>query len=232
MITGSLRAVPDLPTRAATVGLVSEVSETDAASFQVVRPRLFGIAYRVLGSASEADDVVQDAWIRWQGTDRGEIRDPAAFLVTMTARLALTVGQSARMRREISGAPLEPDAVDLGDDPSRIAEQGEALELALLALLAQLSATERAAYVLREAFDYPHRRIAEVLGLSEANARQLVTRARGRLRGERRRRVGAAEHRRLLDTFVAAAQTGDLAPLERLLAAEIADDSSHERLAA
>jgi RNA polymerase sigma-70 factor (ECF subfamily) len=232
MITRSLSSVAEAPARAATVGRVGEVCDTDAASFQIVRPRLFGIAYRVLGSPSEADDVVQDAWIRWQGTDRGKIRDPAAFLATMTARLALTVGQSARARREISSGPLQADAVDLGDDPSRVAEQGEALELALLALLEKLSATERAAYVLREAFDYPHRRIAEVLGLSEANARQLVTRARGSLRGERRRRVGAAEHRRLLDTFVAAALTGDLASLDRLLAAELTEDGARERLAA
>ena len=192
------------------------------ASFQIVRPRLFGIAYRVLGSANEADDVVQDAWIRWQRTDRGKIRDPAAFLATMTARLALTVGQSAHARREICSGPLQADAVDAGYDPPRVAERGEALELGLLALLEKLSATERAAYMLREAFEYPHRRIAEVLGLSEANARQLVTRARVRLCGERRRRVCVAEHRRLLDSFVAAAQTGDLASLERLLVAEIA----------
>jgi RNA polymerase sigma-70 factor, ECF subfamily len=208
------------------------VSETDAASFQMVRPRLFGIAYRVLGNACEADDVVQDAWIRWQGTDRGEVRDPAAFLVTMTARLALTVGQSARVRREISTEPQRADAVSLADDPCRIAEQAEALELALLALLEKLSATERAAFVLREAFDYPHRRVAEVLGLSEANARQVVTRARARLRGEPGRRVRAAEHRRLLHAFGAAAHTGDLASLERLLAGEIAEDGSRERLAA
>jgi RNA polymerase sigma-70 factor, ECF subfamily len=190
-----------------------EVSDADAAAFQTVRPRLFGIAYRVLGSASEADDVVQDAWIRWQRTDRSEIRDPTAFLVTMTGRLALTVGQSARMRHEVSGVPLETGAADPGDDPARIAEQAQELELALVALLEKLSATERAAFILREAFDYPHRRIAEDLGLSEANARQLITRARARLRGERRRRVGAAEQRRLRDTFLAATQTGDLAPL-------------------
>ena len=197
------------------------------ASFQIVRSRLFGIAYRVLGSASDADDVVQDAWIRWQRTDRGKIRDPAAFLATMTARLALTVGQSARARREFCSGPLQSDAVDLGHDPSRVAERGEVLELGLLALLERLSATERAAYVLREAFEYPHRRIAEVLGLSEANVRQLVTRARVRLCGERRRRVGVAEHRRLLDSFVGAAQTGDLAPLERLLVAEIRRPVTH-----
>jgi RNA polymerase sigma-70 factor, ECF subfamily len=205
-----IRPNPDVP------------DETGAASFYVVRPRLFGIAHRVLGSANDADDVVQDAWIRWQGTDRRQIRDPAGFLITMTTRLALTTGQSARARREICSWPLEVDAVDLGDDPSRVAEQDDALERALFALLQKLSATERAVYVLREAFGYPHRRIAELLGLAEANARQIVTRARMHLRGERRRMVDANEHRCLVDTFVAAARTGDLASLERLLAAEIA----------
>jgi len=205
---------------------------TDTASFQTVRPRLYGVACRVLGSPSEADDIVQDAWIRWQGTDRDEIRDPTGFLITMTARLALTVGQSARARREISSEPQELDAVDVGDDPSRVAEQGDAIERALLTLLERLSATERAAYVLRESFDYPHRRIAELLGLSEANARQIVTRARGHLRGHRRRHVGALEHRRLIDNFIAAAQTGDLASLERLLVADIAEGETHDRLAA
>jgi len=176
------------------VALSVVTDDTDVASFQVVRRRLFGIAYRVLGSANDADDVVQDAWIRWQGTDRSEIRDPAGFLITMTTRLALTAGQSARARREISCGPLETDAVDLGDDPSRVAEQDDALEHALLELLEKLSATERAAYVLREAFDYPHRAIAELLGLSEANVRQIVTRARVRLRGARRRMVDETQH--------------------------------------
>jgi RNA polymerase sigma-70 factor (ECF subfamily) len=134
------------------------VSERDAASFQIVRPRLFGIAYRVLGSASDADDVVQDAWIRWQRTDRSEIRDPAAFLGAMTARLAHTVGQSARERRAMEP---EVDAPALDEDPLRLAAQGEALELALLALLERVSATERAADALREAFDYRQRRIGE-----------------------------------------------------------------------
>jgi RNA polymerase sigma-70 factor, ECF subfamily len=204
-----------------------EVSETDAASFQIVRPRLLGIAYRVLGNVSEADDVVQDAWIRWQRTDRDTIREPAAFLSTMTTRLALTVEQSARVRHEISAGALETDAIDLGDDPSRVVEQGEAVEIALREVLEKLSPTERAAYILREAFDYPHRRIAAMLRTSEANARQLVARARAHLRGQRRRAVGAAEHRSLVDSFVAAAQSGDLAPLERQLTAGLA-----ERLAA
>jgi RNA polymerase sigma-70 factor (ECF subfamily) len=192
----------------------------DVESFEGVRPRLFGIARRVLGNEAEADDVVQDAWLRWQGTDRSQVRDPVAFLATMTARLALTVGQSARVRREIATGPLLVETADLGADPSLDAEQAEALELALLTLLEKLTPAERAAYVLREAFDYPHRRIAEVLRLSEANARQLVTRARRRLSGERRRPAAAGEHRRLLDAFVAAAQTGDLAPLEQVLAGD------------
>jgi RNA polymerase sigma-70 factor (ECF subfamily) len=194
------------------------VSQADAESFAGVRPRLFGIARRVLGNASDADDVVQDAWIRWQRTDRSQVRDPVGFLVTTTARLALTAGQSARARHEIAIGPAPADAVDLGADPLREVEDGEALEQALLALLEKLSPAERAVYILREAFDYPHRRVAEVLGLSEANARQLVTRARARLAGERRRRAGAAEHRRLVEAFVAAAEHGELEPLEDLLA--------------
>ena len=202
------------------------VSEADAESFAGVRPRLFGIARRVLGDASGADDVVQDAWIRWQRTDRSQVRDPVGFLVTTTARLALNAGQSARARHEIAIGPLDDGAVDPGADPSRAAEQGEALELALRALLERLSPTERAVYVLREAFDYPYRRIAELLGLSEANARQLVTRSRGRLRGDRRRRAGAAEHRELLDAFVTAAQTGELEPLERLLTSATAEHAA------
>jgi RNA polymerase sigma-70 factor (ECF subfamily) len=214
------------------VGRASETSDADAASFEALRRKLFRIAYRVLGNASEADDVVQDAWIRWQRTDRDTIRDPAAFLVTMTARLALTVGQSARVRHEISSGPLELDVVDLAGDPSRVVEASEALALALRTLLEKLSATERAAYVLREGFDYPHRQIAELLGLSEANVRQIVSRAHGRLGCGGRRRVNAAEHQCLLNTFVAAAHTGDLASLERLLTDDTPEEGSHERLAA
>ena len=197
-----------------------EVSEADAALFHTARPRLFGIAYRVLGAASEADDVVQETWIRWQGTDRSEVRDAAAFLATTTTRLAINVAQSARARRETYVGPWLVDPIDAAADPSRDAEQSEALESAVLVLLQELPPAERAAYVLREAFDYPYRHIAHVLALSEANARQVVTRARRHLSGGHRRPVGANEHQRLLDTFVAAAQTGDLATLEQLLAAD------------
>jgi RNA polymerase sigma-70 factor (ECF subfamily) len=201
---------------------LAPVSEADAASFQSVRPRLFGIAYRVLGSPNEADDVVQDAWIRWQDTDRSKVRDPTAFLATATTRLAINVTQSARARRETHVGPSLPEQADPGADPALGAEQGEALELAVRMLLEKLSPTERAVYVLREAFDYSYRQISQVLGLSEANARQLAARARRRLAGELRRPVAASEEHALLDAFLAAAQTGDLATLEQLLTADVA----------
>jgi RNA polymerase sigma-70 factor, ECF subfamily len=221
MIARSLRSVAEAPAPAATVGRVAEVSEADAASFQIVRPRLFGIAYRVLGSASEADDVVQETWIRWQGTDRTEVRDVAAFLATTTMRLALNVSQSAHARRETHIGLWHFDRVDAAANPWLDAERGDAVESAVRMLVQKLSPAERAAYVLREAFDYPYRHVAQALGLSEANARQLVTRARRRLCGDHRRPVGATEHQRLLNAFVAAAQTGDLTSLEQLLAADV-----------
>jgi RNA polymerase sigma-70 factor (ECF subfamily) len=207
---------------AAAAGIVDRaVSDADAASFQSARPRLFGIAYRMLRTASEAEDVVQDTWIRWQRADRSEVRDAAAFLAATTTRLAINVAQSARARRETHAGPWLLDPVDADADPALGAERRDALEVAVHLLLEKLSPTERAAYVLREAFDYPYRDIAQVLGLNEANARQLVTRARRRLAGDHRRPVGTDERERLLDTFVAAAQTGDLATLEHLLARDV-----------
>jgi RNA polymerase sigma-70 factor, ECF subfamily len=206
----------------ATLDRAGEVSDADAASFQQVRQRLFGIAYRVLGSATDADDVVQEAWIRWHRTDRTEVRDTASFLATTTTRLAINVIQSARARHETHIEPQLIDRVDTRADPLLDAQQGEALELALGALLEKLSPAERAVYVLREAFDYPYRKISEVLPLSETNARQLITRARRRLAGEHRRPIDVRERQRFLDAFVVAAKTGDLVRLEQLLTADMA----------
>ena len=200
--------------------MTAPVSDLDVASFRRNRRRLFGIAYRVVGSATEADDVVQDAWLRWQRTDRSEIRDSGAFLATTTTRLAINVTQSAHARRETPVIAYQPESADPRADPSLDLERGEALELALRMLLAKLSPTERAAYVLREAFDYPYREIARVLALNEANARQLVVRARRRLMGGNGRAVEAAEHQRFGEAFAEAAQFGALAPFERLLAAD------------
>ncbi|POM26765.1 ECF RNA polymerase sigma factor SigJ [Actinomadura rubteroloni] len=191
-----------------------------AAVFADVRPRLFGIAYRMLGSAAEAEDVVQDAWLRWQTYDRAAVADPVAFLATATTRLAINVLQSARVRREAYTGPWLPEPVATGDDPHLGAERGEALGFAVLILLERLSPTERAAYVLREAFDYPYPRIAEIVRTSEAAARQLVSRARKHVRSERRAPATVAEQRRLLTAFVTAARAGDLAALEKILATD------------
>jgi RNA polymerase sigma-70 factor (ECF subfamily) len=190
------------------------------ATFEVVRPRLFGIAYRVLGGAAEAEDVVQDTWIRWHGTSRREVRDAPAFLATATKRLAINVADSARARHEAPSGAWLPKPVDVAADPTVGVERDDELELAVRALFEKLSATERAVYVLREGFDYPYRRIAELLELSEANARQLLVRARARLGCKRRRPVPRDEHRRLFAAFSAASQTGDLAQLEELLAGD------------
>ncbi|MEV0400092.1 RNA polymerase sigma-70 factor [Actinoallomurus sp. NPDC050550] len=192
-----------------------------ASVFVGLRPRLFGIAYRMLGSSAEAEDVVQEAWVRWQTTDHAAVKEPEAFLATITTRLAINVGQSARKRRETYAGPWLPEPVDTSADPQVGAERGEALELAVLFLLEKLSPTERAAYVLRESFDYPYGQIAEILQLSEANTRQLVSRARKHLAAERRTPVSRAEHRRLLEAFLAAAQTGNLTTLEELFAADV-----------
>lgn len=197
------------------------LAPVDVSSFEAVRPRLFGIAYRTLESATDADDVVQNTWIRWQRTDRNKVRDEAAFLATTTKRLALNVVQSAPARRETPLDPRYPEPVDLQADPTLGVERREALEVAVRMLMENLSATERAAYVLREAFDYPYRQISDVLATSEANARQLVTRARLRLAGEPRRQAGAAEQQQFIDAFVGAAQTGDLTALEQVLTAHV-----------
>ena len=156
------------------------------ADFEQARPRLFGIAYRMLGSATEAEDIVQDAWLRWQGvTD--DVDNPTAYLATITTRLSLTALESARMRRESYIGPWLPEPVDTSADPLLGAERAEALSLAVLLLLERLTGAERAAYVLREAFAYSFRDIAGVLETTEENARQLASRARAHLSRDRDR---------------------------------------------
>ncbi|MFB8030174.1 MULTISPECIES: RNA polymerase sigma-70 factor [unclassified Streptomyces] len=193
--------------------------------FLGARPQLFGIAYRVLGSAVEAEDIVQEAWLRWQGTDRSAVREPAAFLATVTTRLAINLARSARVRRESYTGPWLPEPVDTRTDPQLGAERAEALDLAVLFLLEKLNPVERAAYVLREAFDYPYERIADILETSGAHARQLVSRARKHLSAERREPVSSADHRRLLEVFLAAARSGRLSALEDVLTADVVSHS-------
>jgi RNA polymerase sigma-70 factor (ECF subfamily) len=187
------------------------------AAFEATRARLFGIAYRLLGTSADAEDVVQDTWIRWQGTDRSEIRNVEAFLVTTASRLALTAAGTARARRELYVGPWLPEPIPTADDAVATVERGEALELALLLLMERLSPIERAVYVLREAFDYPYREIGEFLGVSEELARQKGHRARAHVARERGGRVAPAERDRLLNAFLAAAQRGDLGGLRSML---------------
>ena len=190
-------------------GDVGELEEA-AAVFMSLRPRLFGIAYRMLSSATEAEDLVQDVWLRWQRSDRSAVASPAAFLATTMTRLAINALQSARARRETYIGPWLPEPVDTSADPYLGAERGEALEFASLLLMEKLTPSERAAYVLREAFDYPYGQIAGILQSTEPAVRQLVSRARKHMTAERRVPVSAAEQRELLSSFIAAARSGDM----------------------
>jgi len=203
------------------LGVQMMASDDGVSVFESVRPRLFGIAYRMLGSAAEAEDIVQDAWLRWQGTDRSAVVDPPAFLATTTTRLAITFAQSARSRRETYIGPWLPEPVDTSGDPRLGAERAEALEFAVLLLLERLSPTERAAYVLREAFECSYDQIAHTIRSTEANARQLVTRARKHISDGRRRAVSSIEQKRLLSAFIVASQKGDLPALEKLFASDV-----------
>jgi len=199
--------------------------ESDAnglAAFVGVRPRLFGIAYRILGSPADAEDVVQDVWLRWQATDRSVVLNAPAYLATATTRLAINVVQSARSRRETCVGTWLAEPVDASPDPQLEAERGEAVERAVRLLLETLSPRERAAYVLREAFNYRYSQIADVLRLGEANIRQLVSRARRHVAHRPHAQVSSAERRRLLGAFIAAAQQGNCAALEELFASDVA----------
>ena len=171
----------------------------------------------MLGSAAEAEDIVQDVWLLWQSTNRSVVENPPAFLATITTRLCINLAQCAHSRRETYIGTWLSEPVDTSVDPGLGVERGEALRLAVLVLLEKLSPTERAAYILREAFDYAYRQIADILQMEEANTRQLVSRARKHIADDRRTPVRSGEQRRLLEAFVAAAQKGDMAALEGLL---------------
>jgi RNA polymerase sigma-70 factor (ECF subfamily) len=187
------------------------------AIFAALRPRLFGIAYRMLGSAAEAEDVVQDAWVRWSGAAQREIEDPTGFLVTMVARQALDVLGSARVRRAAYVGPWLPEPISTAPttDP-------HALSLAFLHLLERLTPAERAAYLLVEVFDYRHAEVAAMLGKTEAGCRQLVARARKAVRAGRPRPVAPDAHQRILVGFLSACASGDVAGLARMLADDVA----------
>ncbi|WP_020525130.1 RNA polymerase sigma factor SigJ [Catelliglobosispora koreensis] len=200
-------------------------SQDEAAEeFQRHRPRLLGVAYRLLGSAWDAEDVVEEAAIRWLQTDRTGIAEPAAFLTTVVTRLALDHLKSARVRRESYYGPWLPEPVPAGRGqlgPLETAEQRESLSLATMRLMERLTPPERGVYVLRTAFDMPYAEIAEILSVSVDSARQLFHRAQNRISGVDRFESSPAEHTRLLESFLAAAAKGDFAGLTSMLAQDV-----------
>jgi RNA polymerase sigma-70 factor (TIGR02957 family) len=194
--------------------------------FDELRPSAFAIAYRMLGSVSEAEDVVQEGFLRLHRAREGgeRIESPPAYLSTVVSRLSLDQLRSARVRREayVGEWLPEPLVANADDDPARKAEMADSLSLAFLVLLESLSPEQRAAFLLREVFDEPYDRIADIVGTSEQNARQLVTRARRHVEERRPRFEASREQREELATrFFAAAEDGDLEGLEELLAHDV-----------
>jgi RNA polymerase sigma-70 factor (TIGR02957 family) len=194
--------------------------------FEELRRSAFAIAYRMLGSVSEAEDVVQEGFLRLHRAREGgeRIESPRAYLSTVVSRLSLDHLRSAVVRREtyVGEWLPEPLVASADDDPARAAEMADSLSLAFLVLLESLSPEQRAAFLLREVFDEPYDRIAEIVGTSEQNARQLATRARRHVEQRRPRFETSREQREELATrFFAAAEEGDLQGLEELLAHDV-----------
>jgi RNA polymerase sigma-70 factor (ECF subfamily) len=191
-----------------------------------LRPVSFAIAYRMLGSVSEAEDIVQEALLRVHRTlDEGDrIESPPAFVSTVTTRLAINELRSARARREEYVGEWLPEPIVTGgtDDPARHAEMADSLSLAMLTLLESLSPEQRAVLLLHDVFDYDHAQIAEIIGKSPDNVRQLASRARRHVEARRPRFQASREHQQALASrFFAAAREGDLAGLESLLAHDV-----------
>jgi hypothetical protein len=159
--------------------------------------------------------------LRWQSTNRNAVENPPAFLATTTTRLCINLVQSAHTRRETYVGIWLPEPVDTSADPTIGAERSEALKLAVLLLLEKLSPSERAAYVLREAFDYSYGQIADILHMEEANVRQLVSRGRKHIADGRRTTVSSDEQRRFLEAFIAAARKADMTALEGLFTEDV-----------
>jgi RNA polymerase sigma-70 factor (ECF subfamily) len=196
----------------------------DVDRFEAARPRLAAIAYRLLGSAGDAEDAVQETFLRWQATDVDRVDVPEAWLTKVLTNLCLNQLASARARRETYVGQWLPEPLLAGDPllgPAETAEQRESVSYAVLTLLERLSPNERAVYVLREAFDYPHREIAAILDITEAASQQLLHRARTHVAdGRARSEIDAAAARRIVEEFLAAAASGRTEPLVRLLTAD------------
>jgi RNA polymerase sigma-70 factor, ECF subfamily len=191
--------------------------------FNTHRSLLFGIAYRMLGRVSEAEDMVQEVWLRWQKQDAAQIQTPKAWLVSATTRLCIDQLRSARhQREEYYGVWLpEPLMASTGAQPDTAAELSDSLTMAFMMMLESLGPDERAVFLLREVFDYDYADVAVIVGKSEANCRQIVRRAKTHLQGGAPPRSAPTEQaRRLVDQFLAAAATGKVDEVLALLAEE------------
>jgi RNA polymerase sigma-70 factor (ECF subfamily) len=193
------------------------------ATFVELRPMLFGVAYRMLGSVAEAEDIVQEAYLRWQAVDPAGVDEPRRFLTTVVVRLAVDQLRSARSRRERYVGPWLPEPlVTSEDEPARMAELSDSLTMAFLVLLEELSPAERAAFVLHDVFDFGYGDIANMLDRQEPACRQLVARSRRHI-DARRQRYDADRHQgeELTRRFLDACVTGDVDGLMELLAADV-----------
>jgi RNA polymerase sigma-70 factor, ECF subfamily len=196
-----------------------------AESFESFRPLLFSIAYRMLGSASDAEDMLQEAYLRYQTTPKGEIQELKAYLCTIVTHLCLDFLKSARVQREKYIGPWLPEPVLTGEqyaNPFETAERHESISLAFLVLLESLTPPERAVFLLHEVFDFDYREIAEMIGKSPANCRQLCHRAKAFI-AERHHRFDASRetHLRLITRFLLACQEGDVQGLQDILAQDV-----------
>jgi len=192
--------------------------------YQRHRPLLFSIAYRMLGSVADAEDMLQETFLRWQQTPHEDVRDPRAFLVTILSRLCLNLLQSTRVQREEYVGQWLPEPIVTGPegDPSEPARVGESLSMAFLLLLERLSPIERAVFLLREVFDYEYPEIARTLDQSEPNCRQILRRAREHVTQERPRFTTTARQREdLLQKFVQASAGGDMQELLAILSRDV-----------
>lgn len=193
-----------------------------AAEFAEHRAVLIGAAYRIVGTVADAEDVVQESWLRWSEADRAEVRDVRAFLVTVTTRLALNRLRQQKSRRESYIGPWLPEPVARDGGPEHAAEIADEVSMAMLVVLESLSPLERAAFVMREVFDLPFDEIAATLDRSEAAVRQLTHRARSHVHARQpRQTVDKARHAEITQRFLAAAGDGDLDGLIELLAPDV-----------
>ncbi|HKF84443.1 MAG TPA: RNA polymerase sigma factor SigJ [Candidatus Limnocylindrales bacterium] len=200
---------------------MTQALDLDAA-FEANRPRMLAVAYRMLGERSDAEDVVQEAWLRWSAEPRDSVRDPGAFLVTMTSRLSLDRLRRVAARRESYVGEWLPEPVDTVIDPLDATVLAETISYGLLVVLETLSPLERVVYVLREAFGHSHAEIASMLDRSEAAIRQVASRARAHVQERSPRFTRDDSMARLAaDRFLAAAAGGDLQPFLELLAPDV-----------